>query len=191
VEAEGFVFVTVIDEVTIEATEKDDVVLVTRDWDAAPRYKCKIGSKDFDPAKAAKKAPEISNKVDGEKSSKDDLDRFYNNRDIVVGTLAQESSTHMLVNFLTIVDKVGQINYNETTGLHYKFEGKWHISSVMKATFLLPNVATKWEMWDYSWEGGQLISAGASHHLHEVEVKHGLYIADESYFCDVGDLNIA
>jgi hypothetical protein len=47
----------------------------------------------------------------------------------------------------------------------------------------MPNVASGLELWEYSWEGGQLISAGASTHLHEVKMIHGLHIADESYFC--------
>jgi hypothetical protein len=194
VEAEGFVFATVIDTVEITAPTTKDKVTVTRDWNTSPSFQCNIDSKKFSRENAYKEMPKVSNKVVSESASADSSDMFYNLRKMVTKGKAQDPSTHLLVNFVTTIHHVtSAFTYNKTasewcTGLHYKLQAKGHESNVTKATYLLPNVASGLEMWEYSWEGGQLISAGASVHLHEVEMKQGLYIADEAYFCGVVEL---
>ena len=186
VDAEGFVFVTVIDKSEIAAGVDETHVTVSRDWDAAPSFDCDIGSPNFAPDKAVNQVPLVANNVDDEE---EEPHQFYNMRKIVTGDIAQDPSTHMLVNYWTTLDHLeSDVSYNETkaewcTGLHYRFKAKWHDNKVTKSTLLLPNVASEFEMREYSWEGGQFITTATSVHLRDVSMDAGLHIADHAYSC--------
>jgi hypothetical protein len=66
VEAEGFVFATVINsvEITAPTTKDDKKVTVTRVWKVAPSFRCNIDPKNFSPEeKAHEEMPKVSNEV--------------------------------------------------------------------------------------------------------------------------------
>ena len=131
--AEGFVFVTIVDETEINGTNDPSVVIVSRNWDVAPMYECQMGddSKKYDTWKASMDAPDVTNMMPGgaqKGKRKPSSVRYYDLREVVPGATAQNPSTHMLINSVTSINHIGiTINYNESraelcAGLDFKFK---------------------------------------------------------------------
>ena len=193
VEAEGFVFVNVIDEVEISEAG-DNEVRVTREWNNAADFVC-------NPATITRKSlPMLGNIGDSSSSSDDDATLNYGIREIMTGNNAQDPSTHLLVNLRTLVSSNGANLEDEAatacSGLRYRFSNrfgtkgtkrskrsKYNEDFTIEGTYVLANEMSSLELRDYSWEGGQLITLGAQVNFRWMRMHHGLYLPDESSFC--------
>ena len=204
VESEGFVFVTVVDDVEITRVNGTRVA-VTRAWGDAEDFVCDVDAPSPNSMPILGNYHNHSNhhgwsKFHGSsKSSKSKL--AYGLRSVAnVGEYAQDPSTHLLVNLWTSVkvDDTSDQAFIEKaatmcSGLRYQFSeqhqdfatkgSKQHQDFATKGSYVLSNEMSSFEMRDYTWKGGQLITNGPKVDLRSVNMKHGLYLPDESCFC--------
>ena len=112
----------------------------------------------------------------------------YGLREVTTGDYAQDPSTHLLINLRTNIeliqsgDGVTVADVVPCSGLRYRFS-KNKEASITKGSYVLPNQMSSFEMWDYLWNG-QFITLGAQVDMRSVGTPFdSLYFPDESSFC--------
>jgi hypothetical protein len=203
VEADGFVFVHVVDHVQITALEGDkNYAIVTRAWDDEGDFQCKLGKNKKKPD--SKKLPVIGNYINksskkssksskssrllNSSSSKADLKHGLKN---VIVRGAEDPSTHLLVNLWTSaqvnLDATGHSIIEEEalwcSGLQYEFSGGDEDFGMIEGTYVMTNPVSTIDLSYHNWEGGQLVTLGSKVEFHSVNMKQGLYLPDDSSFC--------
>ena len=201
VEAEGFVFVNVLDNVEITELSNGDYK-ISRDWsDSLESYRvCDVSSANSQSMPIlgnynSSSTPEedtpspTSDTLTPAPSSSPTIDILtYGLREVTTGDYAQDPSTHLLINLRTNIeliqsgDGVTVADVAPCSGLRYRFS-KHEEASIAKGSYLLPNQMSSFEMWNYEWNG-QLITNGAQVDMRTVATSStSLYFPDESSFC--------
>ena len=109
----------------------------------------------------------------------------YGLRRISAGEYAQEPSTHLIINLITGIDGLGTSTEEaiQCSGLRYRFS-KSKETQETKGSYILPNIMSSFELWDYVWNG-QLMTLGAQVDMRYVDTPFdSLYLPDESSFCE-------
>ena len=175
VEAEGFVFVNVLDNVEVTAGLNDGEYNISRAWGDTLESSqvCNIFT-----------ANSQSMPILGNYNNSSDVTLTYGLRRVTTGEHAQDPSTHLLINLRTNIEEKGSVveDVAPCSGLRYRFS-KIREDSVAKGSYVLPNQMSSFEMWDYEWNG-QLVTNGAQVDMRTVTTTpKSLYFPDDSSFC--------
>lgn len=178
VEAEGFVFVNVLDNVDVTELSNGDYN-ISRAWGDTLESSqiCDVSS-----------ANSQSMPILGNYNNSSNVTLTYGIREVITGDYAQDPSTHLLINLRTNIeliqsgDGVTVADVAPCSGLRYRFS-KNKEASITKGSYVLPNQMSSFEMWNYEWNG-QLITNGAQVDMRTVTTPPiSLYFPDESSFC--------
>ena len=178
VEAEGFVFVNVLDNVEITELGNGDYN-ISRAWGDSLESSqiCDVSS-----------ANSQSMPILGNYNNSSNVTLTYGIREVITGDYAQDPSTHLLINLRTNIDLIQSgdgvtvADVAPCSGLRYRFS-KNKEASIAKGSYVLPNQMSSFEMWNYEWNG-QLITNGAQVDMRTVTTPpNSLYFPDESSFC--------
>lgn len=177
VEAEGFVFVNVLDNVEVTGLGNDEYNII-RGWDDTLESSlCDVSTAN------SQSMPILGNYNDSL-----DVTLTYGLRGVTAGDYAQDPSTHLLINLRTNIelssntDGVTVADVAPCSGLRYRFS-KIREDSITKGSYVLPNEMSSFEMWDYEWNG-QLVTIGAQVDMRTVMTPpKSLYFPDDSSFC--------
>ena len=180
VEAEGFVFVNVLDNVEVTELSNGDYK-ISRAWvdTLESSQVCDVSS-----------ANSQSMPILGNYNSSSDVTLTYGLREVTTGDYAQDPSTHLLINLRTNIELIQSgdgltvADVAPCSGLRYRFS-KNKEASITKGSYVLPNEMSSFEMWNYEWNG-QLITNGAQVDMRTVATPPiSTYFPDESSFCPI------
>lgn len=177
VEAEGFVFVNVLDNVEVTELSNGDYN-ISRAWGDI------LESSQICHVSAANSQ---SMPILGNYNNSSNVTLTYGLREVTTGDFAQNPSTHLLINLRTNIELIqsGGVTVADVapcSGLRYRFS-KNKEAGIMKGSYVLPNQMSSFEMWNYEWNS-QLITNGAQVDMRTVTTPpNSLYFPDESSFC--------
>lgn len=177
VEAEGFVFVNVLDNVEVTELSNGDYN-ISRAWGDILESSqiCNVFA-----------ANSQSMPILGNYNNSSNVTLTYGLREVTTGDFAQNPSTHLLINLRTNIELIqsGGVTVADVapcSGLRYRFS-KNKEAGIMKGSYVLPNQMSSFEMWNYEWNS-QLITNGAQVDMRTVTTPpNSLYFPDESSFC--------